>query len=70
MRASVWFLGGAVAGALLTFRLVPAQESACCARVAGAVRSRAGWAAGLLDAFGITAHAPALLDKLGVPYDA
>lgn len=75
MRSGYAVAAGIAGGFLLAAFVLPTNNNACCARVAGAVRARVaggvgGWAASLLDGLNVIDHAPGLLDSLGVPYDS
>jgi hypothetical protein len=74
VRIALAFAFGGVLGLALALRLRPATETACCARVAAAVRAQLGdkcGPAGALcqsigDALNLWDHSPALLDVLGL----
>jgi hypothetical protein len=72
--AALAFTGGVLVGLAIAFRLRPASEAACCARVAKAVREQVGAACGpagalcqsIGDAIAVWDHSPAVLDVLGL----
>ncbi len=78
MSSTGWFLLGVAAGFVVITRLVPADPSSCCQRVAFGARDKiAGYAgpfsglvSGALDGLGLTPLIPGLLDTFGVPKDA
>jgi hypothetical protein len=77
VNGALWFALGAVTATILVTRIMPANESNCCARVAYGARDTiagkagplSGFVADALDALGLTKHLPSVLDELGVPLD-
>ena len=77
LKSVGWFAAGAVVATAAVTRLIPANTSTCCQRVAYGARTviaeRTGPFASVtawtLDALGLTKHIPSLLDRLGVPLD-
>jgi hypothetical protein len=74
VRLALAVAGGFAVGVVLALRMRPATETACCQRVARAVREQFGEKCGpagalcqsIGDALGIWDHSPAILDVIGL----